>query len=64
MSDGKRLDVFTVVEREGQSKSFWVKCGSAWPCKDGSINVVLDSLPVNGKLNLREPLPPKDGAPF
>jgi hypothetical protein len=61
--EGKRLDVFTIVQREGQDKGFWVKCGSAWPCKDGSINVTLDALPVNGKLNLREPKE-KDQAPF
>ncbi len=53
----KRFDVFTVREaqREGD-KPFWIKIGSAWVNKDGaSYSIFLDALPVNGKMQMREP---------
>jgi hypothetical protein len=60
-SQKKRLDVFTVQEptREGD-KGFWYRIGSAWVNQDGSINVLLAANPINGKLNIREPLPPRE----
>lgn len=61
----KRFEVFTIIEpQQGsqQTKSFWMRCGSAWENKDGSLNVVLDTLPLNGKLNIREPKPRDPGA--
>ncbi len=38
----------------GGGKTVWRRTGTAFDCKDGSINVVLDVLPRNGKLNIRE----------
>ena len=53
------LDVFTITERttkgdKAQNKANWTKVGTAFTNKDGSINVYLDALPVNGKLQIRE----------
>jgi hypothetical protein len=48
-----RLDVFTIVERENAPRPFWVRLGTAFQNKDGSLNVYLDALPVNGKLQIR-----------
>jgi hypothetical protein len=45
--------VYTVVER-GQSKSFWVRIGVGFTNKDGSLNLRLDAIPVNGMLQVRE----------
>ena len=49
-------DVYTVQEGKGKEKdkSIWTKVGSAFDNKDGSVNVYLDALPVNGKLQIRE----------
>ena len=47
--------VFTMIEREGEEKSRWVRIGTGFINKDGSINVYLDALPVNGKINVRDP---------
>jgi hypothetical protein len=45
--------VFT-VRGEGDD-AWWTRLGSAWPTKDGrGLNVVLDGLPVDGRLVLRE----------
>ncbi len=49
--------VYTVVERGG--KSFWVKVGIGGVNKDGSINLKLDAVPVNGTLQVRD-WEPKD----
>ncbi len=35
-------------------RKVWVRIGSADVTKDGSINVVLDALPVNGTLHIRD----------
>lgn len=53
---------YTIVEREtdGETKSFWVRVGVAFENKDGSINVRLDALPLNGTLQLREYEPRDD----
>lgn len=53
MSDIK--DVFTIV-KNGE-KDYWNKIGNAFVNKDGSMNVKLNALPVNGQLNIRDPKP-------
>jgi hypothetical protein len=45
--------VYTVVER-GQGKSFWVRIGVGFTNRDGSLNLRLDAIPVNGTLQVRE----------
>lgn len=49
---GKRLAVFSI--RENKGGSIWVRAGSAFVNKDGSLNVLLDVLPLDGKLHVRE----------
>ena len=49
-----KKDVYTVVDTKS-GKAVWVKIGAAFTNKDGSINVRLDALPVNGTLQVREP---------
>ncbi len=45
--------VYTIVEKTG-SKSIWVRIGWAHVNHDGSYNLTLDALPVNGKLQVRD----------
>lgn len=52
--------VFTVVDRSG--KSFWVRIGAAFGNYDGSETVLLDALPLNGKMQIRIPVA-KSSAP-
>jgi hypothetical protein len=50
---------YTVVKREGQD-DFWLNIGAAFMHQDGDgFNVVLQALPLNGKVVLR---PPKSDA--
>ncbi|MCY1024063.1 hypothetical protein [Pyxidicoccus sp. MSG2] len=51
LEKGTRLNVFSARERNG--RTYWTKAGSAFVNKDGSINVLLDVLPLDGKLQLR-----------
>ena len=44
--------VFTIAERDG--KSYWIRIGAAFTNRDGSETVLLDALPVNGRLQIRE----------
>ncbi len=46
--------VFNIIEREGLERPFWLKVGVAFENSDGSLNVKLDCLPLNGKLHIRE----------
>ena len=47
--------VFTVIKREGE-EDFWLPIGAAFEHKDGKgLNVILQALPIGGKLVLRLP---------
>lgn len=50
-------DVFAIVERDGREKSLWIRVGSAFENRDGSTTILLDALPVNGKLQVRDRRP-------
>ena len=54
------LAAFQIIERKGYDRPFWNRIGSAFINRDGSINVFLDSLPLQGKIQLREDTP-KEG---
>ncbi len=43
---------YNVVERGG--RRFWNRVGSAFHNRDGSMNIYLDSLPRDGKIQIRE----------
>jgi len=58
----KKKDVFTI--REGSNgNSYWDRIGAAFVNKDGSLNVVLNALPLDGKLHIRDPKPTEADAP-
>lgn len=50
---GKQLVVYGINEHKG--KDYWTRIGVAFVNADGSINVQLNYLPLNGKLQIREP---------
>jgi hypothetical protein len=55
MENGNRKgmkSVFTVTENKG--KSHWVRIGAGFVNSDGSMNLRLDALPVNGTIQVRE----------
>lgn len=52
MKTGVRYAVFSV--RRNKSGSTWTRSGWAFVNKDGSVNVYLDVLPLDGVLHIRE----------
>lgn len=50
----RMMEVYTVVDKEGTDKSFWVRIGACFTNRDGSFSVLLDALPTNGKLQIRQ----------
>ena len=51
--ENKVKDVFHITEREGR-KPVWSKVGIAFVNRDNSLNVILNSIPIDGKLHIRE----------
>ena len=46
---------YTVVKREGQD-DYWLNIGAAFMHQDGDgFNIMLQALPINGKIVLRPP---------
>lgn len=58
---GNRKAVYTIIQREGH-KPRWLRIGIAFVNRDGSYNVMLDALPVNGELHIRD-FPPSEAEP-
>jgi hypothetical protein len=48
-------DVYAIFESKtgGYERSRWVRVGVAFDNKDGSLNVLLDALPLSGRLQIR-----------
>ncbi len=51
---------YTIVERDKDGRKFWVRVGAAFVNRDGSLNVKLDAMPVNGQLHIRDYQPPEN----
>ncbi len=50
-------DVYTISDHDGTSaevKDRWTRIGIGFVNRDNSINVVLDAIPVNGRLHIRD----------
>ena len=54
----KIKDVFVLIDRkQGDTHTQWQKIGVAFVNKDDSLNVILDCIPINGKLHIRDRKP-------
>ena len=52
--------VYNITERG--ERSFWNRIGVAYVNKDGSLNIKLDAVPVNGTMHVRD-WSPRDDVP-
>ena len=52
------VEDFTTAE--GENKSVWTKVGVAFENRDGSFTLELGAFPVSGRLQMRDPLPPRE----
>jgi hypothetical protein len=53
MGNSQPKEVFNIIEAQ-DGKSKWVRVGAAFTNRDGSINVLLNTFPSEGKLQIRE----------
>jgi hypothetical protein len=56
MGNGPPKDVFNILEEE-DGKARWVRIGSAFVNRDGSINALLETYPTAGKIQIRDRRP-------
>ncbi len=47
----------------GRNRSFWTKIGVAFQNRDGSWSLELSAIPVNGRLQMRDPKPKEPRQP-
>lgn len=53
-SENRNLQAVYTVVKKSDGKDLWLRIGSAFPNRDGSMSVLLDAVPTNGKLQIRE----------
>lgn len=51
--------VYVISERGG--RSYWNRCGVAFVNNDGSLNVKLECVPINGEVQIRDYVPREEG---
>lgn len=60
-------DVYTISEgaqsSESEGKNRWTKVGIGFVNRDNSINVILDAIPCNGRLHIRDRQPKEERLP-
>ena len=65
-SGTRRLAVYAIPESKDGEKRYWPRIGIAFANRDGSINLILEALPLGtNRLQVREEKPPAErgGAP-
>jgi hypothetical protein len=50
----KKMQAVYAVVPKPEGKDVWLRVGSAFPNRDGSMTVLLDAIPTNGRLQIRE----------
>jgi hypothetical protein len=45
---------YHITARPGLKGRVWSRIGTAWLNKDGSISLLLEAIPIDGRVNLRE----------
>lgn len=55
--DSQRKDAYHIKSLGEGKRAIWTRIGSAFVNKDGSLNVFLDTIPIDGKVHIRDPKP-------
>ncbi len=60
-SGTRRLAVYAIPESKDGEKRYWPRIGIAFANRDGSINLILEALPLGtNRLQVREEKPPAE----
>lgn len=60
MDSSKMKIAYVITSRNG--KNFWNRVGVAFVNRDGSMNVKLEAIPVNGEIQVRDYVPRDDSS--
>jgi hypothetical protein len=62
ISGKKQLWIYNLIEKErdGNKKTIWQRVGAAYVNRDGSLNLILDAIPLTGKCQVREDRDPPE----
>lgn len=63
LTPNKRYAVFSLNHDERRKTTIWTRAGNAYLNRDGSMNLYLDVLPLEGRLHVREAGEPKEVVP-
>ena len=47
---------YHITSRPQMRGRVWSRIGTAWLNRDGSISLLLEAIPIDGKINIREPI--------
>ncbi len=56
-STARRIQAVYAVVSKSDGKDLFLRVGNAFPNRDGSTTVLLDAVPIGGKLHVRDYLP-------
>jgi hypothetical protein len=59
--DQSKMKIAYVITQRGTNK-YWTRIGVAFVNKDGSMNVKLEAVPVNGEIHVRDFVPREEVA--
>lgn len=59
--ENKQLKIVYNITERGD-RSYWNRIGVAYENRDGSLNIKLDAIPVNGSMQVRDWTPREDAA--
>jgi hypothetical protein len=59
--DQSKMKIAYVITQRGTNK-YWTRIGVAFVNKDGSMNVKLEAVPVNGEIHVRDYVPREETA--
>lgn len=62
MENKKRFNVYSIAQKNNANGAIWARAGTAFTNRDGSLNIYLDVLPLEGQLHLREAVVKRDEA--
>lgn len=60
-STGRRMQAVYAVVSKADGKDLFLRVGNAFVNRDGSTTVLLDAVPISGKLHVRDYLPKEAG---
>lgn len=51
--------VYAIVNRQN-ARTVWIRVGTGWSNRDGSMNLQLDAIPMTGVLQVRDMFPARE----